>query len=345
MAREPGGEKMTNNKNANYRVWQLAILLIATASLYQFVWLYEVTRYLRDSRKEHLNPLHWIAAPLLGPFFAVPASFLARRLKAWQIEEDREIGYLSEPAFIVMMVLVAFLPLMLVYVTQEVLLPMAVLTVLLLCLPYLALQGQLNCNRGETAAETVPGLRNRALIVLLGAIFSAPLYIYAFTNTWERHGSTLSEVGQVVAVGDTDMQIRIGDDGWTQVSMDRMGADSDLEFNGPDDTTWAVVYVMPNEQVDNVLSFRALTVAEEYGSAECKQMKSLTAEGLNVVGTVECTGRNMLLGSYIYYSRVLKTGSVVVELLSSTSQANADRFAEIAPRVRSFSEGLEVATE
>ncbi len=322
------------------------MLFLATATLYQFVWLYRTAEDLRKSRDPSITPWHWVAAPLLGPLMAVPAHYLAGYLKSWQVEEDREVGHLAEPVLVAMMIIVAYLPLFMLVVDTAVISTTVVVITLLLCLPYLTLQGQLNLNKDKGKDQYLDKprsfARHQMIGMVVGVFLAVPLYIYTLTDMWERRGSTELVEGKVIGPEGDFFQIRVGDTEWTQVNTGNLSDESDFEFLGPDEWTWAVVYDSTGTDVDDVMSYRVENIKEDYRSATCKQTKTLLPDSLIVLGTVECTGRNILEGSYIFISRVLRDKSRVVEIVASTSQSDLNAYEDYALRVRSFANGLEL---
>lgn len=334
--------KSEQDKHTPLQIWKLVLLFLATASLYQFVWLYRIAEDLKKSRDASITPWHWAAAPLLGPLMIVPAYYLASYLKNWQVEEGREVGHMAEPVLVAMMILIAYLPFFMLIVEISIISTVVITTSLLLCLPYLALQGQVNLNRNECSDTSWAFVRHQKIGMAVGIFLAVPLYAYTFTDIWVRHGSSALTLAEIVGPEGGFFQVRVMDAEWTQINAGNLADDSNLEFLGPDEWTWAVVYEYRGLNVDAVMSYRVESVKEDYRSATCKQMKSLVPQSLVVVGTVECTGRNILEGSYVLVARVLVDKSNAVEIVAFTSQNDRDRYDELAPRVRKFADGLEL---
>lgn len=328
-------------------VWKLALLLACTATLYQFMWLFRTTSDLRDARDPAIQPWHWVLIPLLGPFVFVPGQKIAAYLKDWQVEDNKDIGHLADPVMVGMIMFVAYLPLLLLII-DPLSWPLALLmSWLILCLAYLALQGQLNLNKqpaDETAFRAAPWrfAKHQAWAAGIGAIVAVPLYVTMFTNVRENWSAAELEPGAVIAAGNGLYQVRILDEGWSQVGENFMESDAELEFYGPQDWTWAAVYDAEGLSVDEVLEFRESFVRETYSRASCTQVKTLDDETWTIRGRVECEGRSPLDGDYLYASSVLRNEEVVVELLAFTSDGDSARFAALAERVRTFTEGLEL---
>ena len=326
------------------RLWKLAVLLAATFGLYLFAWLPKVARDLRASRDAHLTPWHWALVPLLGPLMAIPFYYLANSLREWQEESGAKIGHFAEPVLVSMLTLVAFLPLYLMIINLAATPTFAAVTILMLFLPCLALQGQINLikRRARPSEPSARLTRPQLAAIVGGALISLPLYIYTFTNVWQHRSASVLSAGDVIAPAGNSYKVRIGDDGWSQLAPGYLSEDSDLEFLGPDDRTWAIVYDSTGLDVDTVMMNRIGTVRSEYRSARCSERKSLVPDSLVVLGAIICTGRNALIGDYVVAAKVLGDRSRVIEIVASTSQTDRVRYDSYMPRVLSLADGLEL---
>lgn len=329
------------------QVWKLGLLLISTATIYQFVWLYRIATDLRSSRDPSITVWHWVAAPLLGPLVALPGLYLATYLKDWQVEENKSVGHFAEPVLVGMFMLAAYLPFLLLIINPDMTGSVLLITALLLCLPYLFLQGQLNLNKSGMQDRSLTSrswafARHQLLAMGLGVWLAIPLYVLLFTNIWETWGSEGLAQDFVVQSEQEFFQIRIADEGWSQVSPGNLGDDSDMEFLGPDQFTWSVVYDSTGLGVDEIMSYRIDSIREEYERATCQQKKTLIEDGWIVTGTIECTGRSALLGEYIYASRVLRRETKAVEIIGFTAQRDATHYRDLSQQVRRFVNGLEI---
>ena len=325
-------------------VWKLMLLVLATAGLYQFIWLHRTARDLATARDLPLTPLHWAAVPLLGPLAAIPGFRLASQIKQWQTDTDAEIGHLAEPVFIALFIGVAFLPLGLLAVDSGALLTYGMIASLATCIPYLALQGQINLNkrRDDSSVATARFVRGEVVAVAVGTVLALPLYALAFTDFWQLRGATTLAVGDVVARDGDFFRLRVNDAGWRRIEPGGLSDESALEFLGPDDDTWAIVYDSTGSDIDSVMAYRAEAVQEEFRGAGCKQLKSLLPDSLTVLGTIECAGRNAIYGDYIFVARVLGDRTRVAEIVGSTSNLDRVVFDERLPRLHTFLGGLEL---
>lgn len=337
---------MHNDKGAAppFPVWKLVLLLISTAGLYQFVWLYQTATNLNIERKLPLTPWHWAVVPLLGPFASVPGHNLATRIKEWQMDSHAEIGHFSEPVFIALFFLVAYLPLGLLIIDSKAAPSFVVAAILASCFPYLALQGQINLNRRKEKPSVKPSrfTGRHGAIIAGGALLAAPVYVYTLTDFVQLRGSTTLAMGDIVGQQESFFQMRVGDNDWKQLEPGYISNESNLEFLGPDDQTWAVVYDASGQDVDNILAFRVDEIKTDYRGANCRQQKSLIPESLIVLGTVECTGRNAIQGNYVFMVRILSDRTRTAEIVASTAQFDTSRFEEYALRLRNFVDGLEL---
>jgi hypothetical protein len=336
-----------NSVHAPLPVWKLALLLLATATLYQFVWLYRTAEDLRATRDPSILPWHWALAPLLGPFVFIPGQKLATYLKEWQTEEDKEIGHFADPVIVGMLMLVAYLPLIMLIVDWSILPVLLLICWLMLCLSYLILQGQLNRNTIMTADRSFRSAswrfeKYQLWAAGLGCVVAVPLYITMFTNLQENWFAADLVEGTTINSETGHFQVRILDDGWSQVGEQYMNDDSDLEFYGPTDWAWAVVYDSPGESVDGLLAYRQEAIREDYTRAQCEQHKTLSEVDWTVRGSLVCSGRSPLEGDYIFASRILRQGQNVVEILAYVSESNPQQFENLSARMLKFTEGLEL---
>jgi len=337
---------VNNNKSAEppFPVWKLVLLLIATVGLYQFVWLYRTARDLKEERDLPLTPWHWAVAPLLGPIAFVPGHNLATRIKQWQIEADTEIGHFSEPVFIALIYLVAYLPLGMLLVDASSAATFVVATALASSLPCLALQGQINLikRRAATSLPAAPFSGRQVAIVVVGALLAVPIYLFTLTNFFQHRGAATLTAGDIVRSSEDFFRMRINDDDWRQIEAGYLNDESILEFLGPDDDTWAIVYDSSGDTIDDILGFRVDDIKAAFRGAGCNQRKTLSPTDLVVLGSVECTGRNAANGNYVYLSRVLGDKTKVVEIIAFTSQPDPAMFEEHKTRLHRFVEGLEM---
>jgi hypothetical protein len=121
-----------------------------------------------------------------------------------------------------------------------------------------------------------------------------------------------------------------------------MQADAELEFYGPQEWSWAVVYDGEGLSVDEVMEYRETFIRDTYSRATCTRQKTLDEDTWTIKGTIECQGRAPLEGDYLYTSRVLRNDDTVVELLAFTSNGDSARFETSAESIRKFAEGLEI---
>lgn len=328
-------------------VWKLALLLIATATLYQFAWLYRTAEDLRKLRDPSIQPWHWIFIPLLGPAVFIPGSKLASYLKVWQTAEKKEIAHLADPVMVGMMMFTAYLPLLLVIVDPLAWTWAIMLSWLLLCLAYLPLQGQMNFNKKpteETAFRSTPWRYEKHQVWggLAGLLVAVPLYVSLFTDTRENWVATDLGPQALIQSESGLFQVRIMDEGWSRVGAQFQNADAELSFYGPDDRTSAVVYDFRGLSVDDVMAFRVSNVLESFSRATCTQQKTLDENNWVVIGTVVCDGHSPIDGSYIFASRVLRDEENVIEILAYTSGGSRMQFDSNSTRVQEFIGGLEL---
>jgi hypothetical protein len=325
-------------------IWKFAMLLAATATLYQFVWLYALASELRESRKANLTPWHWVAVPLLGPLVAIPVFYLAKHLDDWRAAEGKEPAHLAEPVLISLLALAAWVPLLWLIFDVAVLSSVLMMVALLMCIPYLVLQAQLNLNAaGTDAAERSPLFTLREVAVIIGGLAVAvPLYLYVFTNTWEMRGSSSLAIGDAVQVDGEFFRVVVGDEGWTRVAPGYIADESAMEFLGPNAETWAIVYDATGMAVDDLMAYRIRAIREDHREPHCSQAKTLENDSTVVLGVVECSGRSFSYGNYMYVARILRHGARVVEIVAGTTANDDDRFKSMKSRVYRFADGLEI---
>lgn len=334
--------------NRDYRapiqVWKLALLFAATASLYQFAWLYGTARTLKEHRDPSITPWHWAIAPLLGPFMAVPAYYLARNLKRWQIEEGKAIGHFAEPMFVAVLVVSSFLPLIFIFAEAVIDLSYLVVFIAVICAPWLALQGQLNINLD--AAERGRYQRgfpiSQVAFATVGLVLAVPLYIQSFSETRQADGAARLAAGDVVDAAAGFYRVRIGDEHWTRIENGVLSEDSGLEFLGPDNNTWAIVYDSSGLTVNDLIAYRIKGAREDYRNTECTQEKRVLPDELIVVGIVECWGRNAIDGNFILIGRSLRYDNKLVEIVVYSSHPDRVAYREVVNDVRRMADGLEL---
>ena len=178
---------------------------------------------------------------------------------------------------------------------------------------------------------------NWAGLVFVGLLFALLLF-----DMWERRSASELSPDAVITSDGSFFQVRIQDSGWSRVDSGYLSEESDLEFLGPDDGTWAIVYDSTGVSVDELLAARINAVKDEDQKANCEQTKTLVEEDLIVRGALECTGRDTILGSYIYVARVLADGNNAVEIIAYTSQLNPAAYDQSSRRVQAFADGLEM---
>lgn len=329
----------------SFPVWKLAALLVATATLYQFVWLYRTANVLRSERGLALTPWHWSLIPLLGPLAAVPAYRLASYLKDWQVEEQRRIGHLAEPVLVALLVVVAYLPLYLLFVEPGLIVTVGVAAALLLAVPIVAMQGQLNRNVADRESAARSGTYSNAQLATLavGTCFALPLYVYSFTDVFEMRGSTQLDAGSVVRVDDSYFQVRAPNTSWTRVNPGYYSPDSALEFVGAGSETFAIVYEASGTTLDSMMAYRVDAVMDDYRNVSCVKRKSFVEGTLLVEGVVECTGRSPIDGHYVLFARTLVQNGDGVEMIVGTSSFDKTALDESLVDLRAMARGLEFA--
>jgi hypothetical protein len=330
------------------QVWKLLLLMLATGTLYQFVWLYRTAQDIKATRDPSITPWHWAVIPFLGPFIVVPGLKIAVYLRDWQVEGNKEPGHLAEPVIVGMLMLVAYLPMMMIIVEVTAYRGLLLLSTLILSLSYLILNGQLNNNKEPVAEQVFRSApwqfeKTQLLVAVFGAIVAVPLYLTVFTDVRETYYAVDLHDGALVRAQSGHVQVRVLDPGWSRVGDKFKSAEAELEFYGPDEWTMAVVYDVEGSSVDEVLAFRQTSVREDYSRASCSLHKSIVEDNWTVIGTLVCEGRSPIDGDYIYASRVMRRDESIFELLAYTSQSDPSKFAAISPRVRRFSEGLELS--
>lgn len=175
-----------------------------------------------------------------------------------------------------------------------------------------------------------------------GLVFCALLFALVLFDMWGRRSALELMPGAVIASDGSFFQVRIQDSGWSRVDAGYLSPESDLEFLGPDESTWAIVYDSSGVSIDDILANRVNLINEEDQEADCKQTKTLVEEDLIVRGVLECTGRETILGNYIYVSRVLADGYNVVEIIAYTSQLEPAAYDHSSRLVQTFADGLEI---
>ena len=331
------------------RLWKLLLMLTATVSVYQFAWLYRTTSDIRNARNPSFAPWHWVFVPLLGPFAAVPIFNLAVVIDRWREDSSAEQGHFAEPLLVAMLVAVAYLPLALVAIEPTALWSALLVTALLLCIPFLALQNQLNLIESKLPDESGSRAYTRftkaqLVTAIVGGLVATPLYLLGFTEIWETRSAAAVQVQQLVEADDSSFRVRVNGDGWSRVEPGYIVEDSDMEFIGPDDWTWAIIYDSSGSTVDEILSHRIHSIRSNYRKAKCKQTKTLQSDDLIVRGHLECSGRHALDGSYYYASRVLADGTRAIEMLAATTQRSEQVFGTRRDQVGGFIDGLELIT-
>ena len=328
------------------KLWKFAFLMVATASLYQFVWLYRTAQDLR-TRDQSITPWHWVAAPLLGPLMAIITFYLAVYMQSWQEDEDCEPGHFAEPILVAMFTAVAFLPTLLIVIETSIGISLALVVALLVCIPYLILQNQLNLIKAgrderEFTSEPWRFSRHQWVIAAIGSIIVVPVYVLGLSDVWERRSSSGLALESVVESEHDFFQLRVRDSGWSQIDTGYLADESDLEFLGPDDWTWAVVYNQSGSVADDVLMQRINIVREDSEDALCEHRKTLIEANFVVRGQVICTGQSPLEGRYAMVTRVLSREHQAVEILAYTAQHDSDDYEAMVARLNTFVDGLEI---
>jgi hypothetical protein len=210
--------------------------------------------------------------------------------------------------------------------------------------PWLALQGQLNINLG--AAQSGRYQRgfpaSQIVFATAGLVLAIPLYIQSFSETRRADGAVQLAAGDVVDAAAGFYRVKIGDDQWTRIENGVLSEDSDLEFLGPDNNSWAIVYDSSGLTVDDLLAYRIQTAREDYRNAECTQEKRVLPHELIVVGVVECRGRNAIDNNFILIGRSLRYDSKLVEIVVFSSHPDPVVYREVVNNVRRMADGLEL---
>ena len=324
---------------------KLFLLLLSTLTIFQFYWLYRISSDLASRRQLPWTPWHWCLVPLLGPFALFPLSRLARELRQWREDDDAELGHMAEPVQIAVLWVVAFLPLLYLLMDTEGLWATVMLSALLLCLPYLALNAQLSLIVADKEGEARVSFSAANWAALApGTLGSIAIYLFLFTDIAQNFGTTQLIEDQVIAVPGGKAQITLAGGGWRMLSDSQKSPDASVEFVGPDDYTWSVVYDSSDfdDDVDGLMAFRINSIKETYQRANCTQTKTLDDATWSVIGRVECRGQSPLVGDYVYVSNVVRREEVLFEILASTSQFDRGLFAERQAMVVTITKGLEI---
>ena len=325
-------------------VWKLFLLLLLTLGTYYFVWLYRISSDLKAKGLLTGDPRAWALSPLLGPAMALPAHRLATRLEEWRASESREFGHFSDPTFVTVLSIVAYLLLLIEFLANGDLASGLVLSFLAQTTIALILQGQLNINKGRSYEFHTPAWRLERFqlgMAGVGSLLAVPFYFFYLGSAVFFGGNSISP-GTVVFSDDERVGIRISDKGWSRVDADDMQEFSEIELAGPTSDTWAVVYDVSNSTLNDTLLNRQSMIEDDLQSPSCRQSKMLQEDGWLVIGQMTCEGRSPFTGNYLFESRVVRDENAIYEIVVHTQTTSKDELAELSRLVRTLADSLEV---
>jgi hypothetical protein len=304
---------------------KLALMSICTGGLYELYWFYKNWVLIKKRTEQNIMPF-WRA--FFAPFWAYSCfKHIKTSADENNIEESLSIGILAFLYFVLQTLWRLPDPYWLVsFFSFTFLIPVN----------SAALKVNKRLLADFTNNEKFTGW-NWAGLVFCGLLFALVLF-----DMWGRRSALELSPDAVITSDGSFFQVRIQDSGWSRVDSGYLSEESDLEFLGPDESTWAIVYDSTGGSIDEILATRINLIKDEDRKANCEQTKTLVEEDLIVRGALECTGRDTILGNYIYVSRVLADGNNVVEVIAYTSQLNPAAYDHSSRRVQAFADGLEM---
>ena len=304
---------------------KLALMSICTAGLYELYWFYKNWVLIKKRTEQKIMPF-WRA--FFAPIWAY-SCFKHIKTSA----DENNIG-VSLPVGI--LALLYFLIQLLWRLPDPYWLVSFFSFVILIPINSTALKVNKRLSSDFTNNDKFTGW-NWAAVVICGLLLALVLF-----DMWARRSALELSPDTVITSDGSFFQVRIQDSGWSQVDSGYLSEESDLEFLGPDESTWAIVYDSTGGSIDEILATRINLIKDDDPEANCEQTKTLVEGDLNVRGTLECTGRDPISGYYLYVSRVLAEGNNVVEVFAYTSQLDTATYNHSSRRVRAFADGLEM---
>ncbi|NND60469.1 MAG: hypothetical protein HKN49_09405 [Gammaproteobacteria bacterium] len=303
-------------------LWKLYLLLLLTVGIYAIPWFYRAARDVRDATGNRFSPWLWVFAPFLSIWAAIPAYRLSRATDRWEREGAPAREPSSKPGNVAgLMVLFAGLG-------SVPTLPwwLLVVTLLLLPIPYLVMQGQLNAAKAELPVEQFRTTPNRytdnqlIMMIVFSILFLAIVAVWLIVRELQQDESVTADMrrsevfGTVITDPQQRFELQVDVPGWFQVPVGYNSDDGELEFvtDYPDD--WAIVFMFDDVNLDTRADNRVNWIRDTFPRAACDEHRTLTPSGDAVVATLECRGGNLIDGFYHFRSRLIDGGEQAVEV-------------------------------
>lgn len=326
-------------------VWRVALLLLATCSLYACVWAFRAARDMRDGAGFAYRPWLWMLSPPIGLVSAVSGAIFASDLRRWRERTGARASRAAGPVAVFAALLGMHL---LVELAASDITPLwTVFALPFWAFPYLLLHRQLNLVKAglpDTAfrSSSLRYTRPQLAALAVGALVTVPLAGYVALDTWQRAGSDALAAGTTLEDAAGRFTVSVRGEEWRRIDPGYLNEDSEMEFLGPGEESWALVHVHEGSSLSDTVEFRREAISESYRKSDCSEKRALVEGRMQVVATLECDNRGARGEFAFYAARFVARNDDTVELLAYATTTSSSRHERLKRLASEFSEGLAV---